>query len=102
MSLGQAFLTICLPSATLVSVNIEFTQLDGKKRRTAKRLCVTNVTGLLLPKLYSVASELQILERRNFVPAEEISFRENEILSCQNDISLRGNEISLRGSETSF
>ena len=26
----------------------EFTQQDGKKKRTAKRLCVTNVTVLLL------------------------------------------------------
>ena len=29
-------------------VNSEFTQQDGRKKRTAKRLCVTNVTGLLL------------------------------------------------------
>ena len=27
--------------------NSEFTQHDGRKKRTAKRLCVTNVTGLL-------------------------------------------------------
>ena len=26
--------------------NIEFTQHDGRKKNTAKRLCVTNVTGL--------------------------------------------------------
>ena len=26
----------------------EFTQQDGRKKRTAKLLCVTNVTGLLL------------------------------------------------------
>ena len=26
----------------------EFTQQDGRKKRTARRLCVTNVTGLLL------------------------------------------------------
>ena len=26
----------------------EFTQQDGKKKRTALHLCVTNVTGLLL------------------------------------------------------
>jgi len=26
----------------------EFTQHDGRKKRTAKRLCVTKVTGLLL------------------------------------------------------
>ena len=28
--------------------NGEFTDQDSRKRRTAKRLCVTNVTGLLL------------------------------------------------------
>ena len=28
--------------------NSEFTQQDGRKKRTAKRLSVTNVTGLLL------------------------------------------------------
>jgi len=28
--------------------NSEFTQQDGRKKRTAKHLCVTNVTGLLL------------------------------------------------------
>ena len=28
--------------------NSEFTQQDGRKKRMAKRLCVTNVTGLLL------------------------------------------------------
>ena len=27
----------------------EFTQQDGRKKRTAKRLSVTNVTGILLP-----------------------------------------------------
>ena len=26
----------------------EFTQQDGRKKRTAKRFCATNVTGLLL------------------------------------------------------
>ena len=31
-----------------VPVNSEFTQQDGRKKRTAKRLCVTNVIGLLL------------------------------------------------------
>ena len=29
-------------------VSSEFTQLDGRKKRTAKRVSVTNVTGLLL------------------------------------------------------
>ena len=32
----------------LISDISEFTQQDGKKKRTAKRLCVTNVTVLLL------------------------------------------------------
>ena len=39
----ETLVTLCRP------LNIsEFTQQDGRKRRTAKRLCVTNVTGLLL------------------------------------------------------
>ena len=32
----------------------EFTQRDGRKKRTAKRLCVTNVTGLLLESVVVV------------------------------------------------
>ena len=32
----------------LQTVISEFTQQDGRKKRTAKRLCMTNVTGLLL------------------------------------------------------
>ena len=36
-------------SAVLSVLNItELTQQDGREKRTAKRLCVTNVTGLLL------------------------------------------------------
>ena len=40
------FLISCKKPSFLV--NSEFTQQDGRKKRTAKRLCVTNVTGLLL------------------------------------------------------
>ena len=41
------------PSQRVLTVNClsqssEFTQQDGRKKRTAKRLSVTNVTGLLL------------------------------------------------------
>ena len=39
-------------------VNSEFTQQDGRKKRTAKRLSVTNVTGLLLACF--VANSLKI------------------------------------------
>ena len=35
-------------SHVLFTSNSEFTQQDGRKKRTAKRLSVTNVTGLLL------------------------------------------------------
>ena len=43
----------CLHSQSKLSmmrqvVISEFTQQDGRKKRTAKRLCITNVTGLLL------------------------------------------------------
>ena len=33
-------------SAPLLRVTGEFTQQDGRKKRTAKCLCATNVTGL--------------------------------------------------------
>ena len=40
---------LSLPFRTPVTQAIsEFTQQDGRKKRTAKRFCVTNVTGLLL------------------------------------------------------
>ena len=37
---------VLVADASLVPVS-EFTQQDGRKKRTAKRLCVTNVTRLL-------------------------------------------------------
>ena len=39
-----------LPPSVLAALpfNGEFTQQDGRKKRTAKRLSVTNVTGILL------------------------------------------------------
>ena len=39
-----------MPSSSSVGFSLiitEFTQQDGRKKRTAKHLCVTNVTGLL-------------------------------------------------------
>ena len=39
-----------MPSSSSVGFALiisEFTQQDGRKKRTAKHLCVTNVTGLL-------------------------------------------------------
>ena len=41
-----------------VKTSSEFTQQDGRKKRTAKRLSVTNVTGLLLACF--VANSLKI------------------------------------------
>ena len=41
-----------------VKTSSEFTQQDGRKKRTAKRLIVTNVTGLLLACF--VANSLKI------------------------------------------
>ena len=38
------------PQVILLEVISEFTQQDSRKKRTAKRLCVTHVTGLLLPR----------------------------------------------------
>ena len=46
--------TFSLPSRSLLvklrnrDINSEFTQQDGRNKRTAKRLSVTNVTGILL------------------------------------------------------
>ena len=36
---------VLVAAAVVIS---EFTKQDGRKKRTAKSLCVTNVTGLLL------------------------------------------------------
>ena len=38
----------------------EFTQQDGGKKRTAKRLCVTNVTGLLLRSFLVVVLNVNV------------------------------------------
>ena len=46
--------TFSLPSRSLLvklpnrGINSEFTQQEGRKKKTAKRLSVTNVTGILL------------------------------------------------------
>ena len=46
--------TFSLPSRSLLvklpnrDINSEFTQQEGRKKKTAKRLSVTNVTGILL------------------------------------------------------
>ena len=40
--------TFPLAQLLMADNNSEFTQEDGKKKRTAKGLCVTNVTGLSL------------------------------------------------------
>ena len=39
--------------------NSEFTQHDGRKRRTAKCVCVTNVTGLLLVCVVVIFTKFQ-------------------------------------------
>ena len=38
------------PQVIRLEVISEFTQQNSRKKRTAKRLCVTHVTGLLLPR----------------------------------------------------
>ena len=40
-----ALFDVLVAAAVVIS---EFTKQDGRKKRTAKSLCVTNVTGLLL------------------------------------------------------
>ena len=44
---------------TLSPDNSEFTQQDGRKRRTAKCVCVTNVTGLLLVCVVVIFTKFQ-------------------------------------------
>ena len=58
---------------TLSPDNSEFTQQDGRKRRTAKRVCVTNVTGLcviiILALFYSKFYRIQEVVRRGDLEA---------------------------------
>ena len=48
MSKVESHISDRCSDALWFSVISEFTQQDGRKKRTAKCLCVTNVTGLLL------------------------------------------------------
>ena len=40
--------------------NSEFTQQDGRKKRTAKRLCVTNLTRPLLPCFVVIFTNIDV------------------------------------------
>ena len=44
MALKSSFV---YPFTPIIDTNCEFTQQDGRKKRMAKRLCLTNVTWLL-------------------------------------------------------
>ena len=44
MALKSSFV---YPFTPIIDNNCEFTQLDGRKKRMAKHLCLTNVTWLL-------------------------------------------------------
>ena len=52
--------------------NSEFTQQDGRKKRTAKRLCVTNMTGLSLACFVVIFTEVSDLY-------ENACLKENEV-----------------------
>ena len=49
MMMTMMMLMTCVVAAVAVVIgNSEFTQQDGRKKRTAERSCVTNVTRLFL------------------------------------------------------
>ena len=56
------------------NINGEFTQQDGWKKRTAKRLCVTNLTWLLLVRFVIFTSHLSFLDFY-----EKICLKEDEV-----------------------
>ena len=55
--------------------NSEFTQQDGRKRRTAKCVCVTNVTGLLLVCVVVIFTKYQCFS----VFYKKIRLKEDEV-----------------------
>ena len=54
----QAILMECTIINSIIS---EFTQQDGRKKRTANRLCVTNMTRLLLTYLVVIFTNINVL-----------------------------------------
>ena len=59
----------------------EFTQQDGRKKRTAKHLCVTNMTGLLLACFVVIFYYYQCF----LVLYKKICLKESEV--CQKVVS---------------
>ena len=47
--------------SVIIRVNSEFTQQDGRKKRTTKRLSVTNVTGLLLSRFVVIFNYINVV-----------------------------------------
>ena len=46
--------------SAIIQVNSEFTQQDGRKKRTTKRLSVTNVTGLLFSRFVVILNYINV------------------------------------------
>ena len=46
--------------SAIIQVNSEFTQQDGRKKRTTKRLSVTNVTGLLFSRFVLILNYINV------------------------------------------
>ena len=46
--------------SVIIRVHTEFTQQDGRKKRTTKRLSVTNVSGLLLSRFVVIFNYINV------------------------------------------
>ena len=62
--------------------NSEFTQQDGRKRRTAKRVCVTNVTGLCVVVIFTKYQCFSAFYNRICLKEDEVwgNFFSNKII----------------------
>ena len=67
--------------------NSEFTQQDGRKRRTAKRVCVTNVTGLCVVVIFTKYQCFSVFYKKICLKEDEVwgnfFFKQNYCHACQ-------------------
>ena len=62
--------------SVIIRVHIEFTQQDGRKKRTTKRLSVTNVSGLLLSRfvvIFNYITKLFVTRVTHGLPSYSLS-----------------------------
>ena len=60
MVVGLSGVQFELIRSAIVQMNSEFTQQDGRKKRTTKHLSVTNVTGLLLSRFVVILNYINV------------------------------------------